>query len=66
MEEINVEVAFARKTLSSPNSSLAPAPILESIPALTLAISDANQVNFHPWILLTASTRHIDEKNSHD
>jgi hypothetical protein len=42
-----VEVAFARKTLSSPNSSLELAPILESIPALTLAISDANQFNFH-------------------
>jgi hypothetical protein len=30
-----------------PPTSLELAPILESIPALTLAISDANQFNFH-------------------
>jgi len=42
-----VEVAFARKTLSSPNSSLRLALILESIPALTLAISDTNHLHFY-------------------
>ena len=47
MEEINVEVAFARKTLSSPNSSLKLALSFESNPALTLAIPDTNQFNFH-------------------
>jgi hypothetical protein len=47
MEEINVEVAFARKTLSSPNSSLRLAFGFESNPALTLAIPDTNQFNFY-------------------
>lgn len=47
MEEINVEVAFAWKTLSSPNSSLRLALNLESIPALTLAISDTNHLHFY-------------------
>jgi len=59
MEEINVEVAFARKTLSSPNSSLALAVDVESIPALTLAISDTNQPNLH---LAQALNRHVGGK----
>ena len=54
-----MEVAFARKTLSSPNSSLALAVDVESIPALTLAISDTNQPNLH---LAQALNRHVGGK----